>query len=54
MAKPKRPLPSGMKRYTVDLPDELHKRIKIYCARHEIRMADWVRKILDEHLPKNP
>ena len=39
------------KRFTVDLPLSLHKRMKIACATRGTKMADEIRKLLEEHFP---
>ena len=39
-------------RLTFDIPESLHRRIKITCARKGIkRMATELRRILQEHFP---
>jgi hypothetical protein len=39
-------------RLTFDIPDSLHRRIKITCAQRGIkRMATELRRILEEHFP---
>ena len=56
-SKPPEPPAAGMKmkmkmkRFTIDLPEELHRRIKTGCAAAGIGMADWVRKTLEKNLP---
>jgi predicted HicB family RNase H-like nuclease len=40
--------PTAMKRFTIDVPLELHTRIKIECARRGIAMADMVREMLEQ------
>lgn len=39
------------KRLTVDIPKDLHKRIKAHCAEHETQISDAVRIILAEKFP---
>jgi hypothetical protein len=41
-----------MKRFTVDLDDELYRRVKIYCVEHDLRMVELIRKQLAELLEK--
>jgi hypothetical protein len=41
-----------MKRITVDLQEEMYRELKIYCATQDIRMADVIRKLLEEHLTR--
>jgi hypothetical protein len=39
-------------RLTFDIPESLHRRIKIDCAQRGIkRMATELRRILDQHFP---
>ncbi len=46
------PPPAGpMKRFTLDVPLELHTRIKTQCARQGLKMADILRKILEREFP---
>ncbi len=40
-----------MKRLTIDVSANLHRRIKIYCAQREIKIADEVRQLLEQHFP---
>lgn len=37
-----------MKRLTIDIPLELHRRVKRECADRGIKMADIVRELLDK------
>ena len=39
----------GTKRLTIDLPASLHTRIKATCALRGVKMADEIRKLLEEH-----
>lgn len=39
-----------MKRFTIDVPEELHRQIKIYCAQQGIKMADWMRGLAEKNL----
>lgn len=39
-----------MKRFTIDLPDEIHKRLKIYCAENDTNMAEVIRVLVEELL----
>ena len=41
-----------VKRLTVDVPAEMHKRIKVYCAANDLQMAEVVRAILEEKFPQ--
>lgn len=40
------------KRLTIDVPFELHRRMKVQCAVRGEQMADVVRKLLEEYFPK--
>jgi hypothetical protein len=40
-----------MKRLTVDIPEDLHARIKIACATKREKMSDAVRALLESHWP---
>jgi plasmid stability protein len=41
-----------MRRITVDLEDELYRRLKIYCAEHDIEIAALVRQLLADTFQK--
>ncbi len=41
-----------MKRTTIDLDEELYRRVKIYCAENGTTIADVVRKLLEGILEK--
>ena len=41
----------GMKRFTIDVPESLHRRIKMQCAAQGLKMADEIRALLDKHFP---
>jgi hypothetical protein len=40
-----------MKRFTIDVPVSLHKRIKTQCAADGIKMADMLREMLETRFP---
>ena len=40
-----------MKRFTIDVPQSLHARIKSQCALRGQKMVDVIRALLDEHFP---
>jgi predicted DNA binding CopG/RHH family protein len=44
----------GMKRFTIDVPESLHRRIKMQCAAQGLKMADEIRSLLDKHFPSKP
>jgi hypothetical protein len=39
------------KRFTIDVPESLHRRIKAQCAERGSKMADVVRELLEKHFP---
>lgn len=41
------PTPVVMKRFTIDVPVELHARVKMACARRGKIMADEIRRLLE-------
>ena len=41
-----------MKRYTLDLDEELHKRLKVHCAIQDLDMSEVIRKLIAEYLTK--
>jgi hypothetical protein len=41
----------GMKRFTIDVPESLHRRIKIQCAAQGLKMAEEIRALLEKHFP---
>lgn len=43
--------PVKMKRFTIDVPLDLHTRVKIACAQRGQNMADELRKILEREFP---
>lgn len=40
------------KRLTIDLPEGLHRRVKMECARRGTKMADEIRKLLEANFPE--
>ena len=38
-----------MKRLTLDVSEELHRRIKSACANRGVKMADEIRALLEDH-----
>ena len=40
------------KRLTIDIPMNLHKRIKSQCALRDVPMADEIRELLEKHFPE--
>ncbi|HEY9859765.1 MAG TPA: CopG family transcriptional regulator [Candidatus Obscuribacterales bacterium] len=43
------PKPEKMKRLTLDLPESLHKSIKLKATAEGVTMADLLRELLEEH-----
>lgn len=43
--------PVAMKRFTIDVPVELHARAKIACAQRGEFMADVIRRFLEAEFP---
>jgi ParG len=39
------------KRLTVDIPEELHRRIKMHCAGHGTQISDIIRDLLTKEFP---
>ena len=47
-----KPLPAEkMKRFTIDVTESLHRRVKSQCAAKGVDMADELRRILEEKFP---
>jgi hypothetical protein len=42
-----------MKRFTFDVPEHLHRRIKARCAEKGVDMADEMRRLLEQHFPSS-
>ena len=45
------PPPVKMKRFTIDVPQALHWRVKVACAQRGLNMADELRRILEREFP---
>ena len=41
----------NMKRLTLDIPENLHRRIKAQCAMKNTKMVDEIRLLLEEKFP---
>jgi methyl coenzyme M reductase subunit D len=39
----------AMVRFVMDMPEDLHRTIKIYCAERKLKVSHEVRKILQKH-----
>lgn len=48
------PTQGPSKRLTLDVPVDLHRRIKIGCASQDRLMADVLREVLEAAFPKVP
>jgi hypothetical protein len=46
------PVEERMKRFTFDVPESLHKRVKLACVQKGVQMADELRRILEETFPE--
>ena len=42
----------NMKRLTVNLPDDIHRRLKVACAERDIDMSEVLRALIDGYLEK--
>ncbi len=42
-----------MKRFTIDVSESLHKRIKMQCAARGAKMADVIREMLEQEFPQD-
>ena len=40
-----------MKRFTIDVPESLHRRVKAQCALRGVKMADYLRQTLEKLFP---
>ncbi len=45
------PANDAMKRFTIDVSEDLHKRIKMECAARGSKMADVIREMLESAFP---
>lgn len=45
------PTQEGTKRFTIDVPISLHKRVKSQCALQNLVMADVMRELLERRFP---
>ncbi|TVR96504.1 MAG: hypothetical protein EA406_11795 [Rhodospirillales bacterium] len=44
---------AAMKRLTIDVPADLHARIKSQCALRGVKMADAIRELLEQQFSGN-
>jgi ParG len=40
-----------MKRFTIDVPESLHTRVKVACAQRGLKMADVLREMMEREFP---
>ena len=40
------------KRFTIDVPESLHRRVKAQCAMGGVKMADVIRAMLEKGFPE--
>lgn len=45
--------PMRLRRLTIDLPEEVHRAIKIFCAQHDVQMGFLVRCVIEKSLADN-
>jgi hypothetical protein len=45
--------PEKTKRFTFDVPETLHRRVKARCAEKGVDMADEMRRLLEQHFPQS-
>ena len=43
--------PEPMKRFTIDVPAELHRRVRAACARRGLRPSSVLRDLLEREFP---
>ena len=41
-----------MKKFNMNLPEELHKRLKHHCVDHDTEMGEVIRRLIEEFLVK--
>lgn len=41
-----------MKRFQMNVPDELHKKMKLYCVEHNTQMTEIILRLVEEFLAK--
>ncbi len=42
-----------MKKFRMNLPEELHKRLKHWCVDNDMEMGEIIRRLIEEFLPKD-
>lgn len=42
-----------MSRFTIDVPESLHRRVKMQCAGRGVKMADMMRDLLEREFPQS-
>lgn len=46
-------LSKGTRNLTVNMPEELYKEVKVYCATHDIKIKDYIIRLLQEDMKKS-
>lgn len=41
-----------MKKFTMNLPEDLHKRLKLWCVSNDAEMTEIIRRLVEEFLAK--
>ena len=41
-----------MRKFNMNLPEELHKQLKHYCVDHDTEMGEVIRRLIKEFLAK--
>ncbi len=39
-----------MRKFSMNLPEELHKRMKHWCVDHDMQMGELIRRLIEEFL----
>ena len=47
------PTKEKMSRFTIDVPESLHRRVKVQCASRRTKMADVMRQFLEREFPES-
>jgi metal-responsive CopG/Arc/MetJ family transcriptional regulator len=40
-----------MRKFSMNLPEDLHKRLKHWCVDNDMEMGELIRRLLEEFLP---
>jgi len=41
-----------MRKFSMNLPEELHKRLKHWCVDHDTEMGEQIRRLIEDFLAK--